>query len=128
MNPLTIANAVANVIVVFAVAGMAIRVFGDPKHNIHQHPELFWIRKFISSLVICGGVLNLFTLSTPNWTEVVLNYGFASNYLFSLYYHDRTSRPSNTSAATALPKRRTPSRPSNTGKGKPHSSSRRAGR
>ena len=128
MNPLTLANAVANVIVVFAVAGMAIRVFGDPKHNIHQHPELFWIRKFISSLVICGAVLNLFTLSTPNWTEVVLNYGFASNYLFSLYYHDRTSRPSNTGAATAVPKRRTPSRPSNTGKGKPHSSSRRAGR
>lgn len=128
MNPLTIANAVANVIVVFAVAGMAIRVFGDPKHNIHQHPELFWIRKFISSLVICGGVLNLFTLSTPNWTEVVLNYGFAGNYLFSLYYHDRTSRPSNTGAATAVPKRRTPSRPSNTGKGKPRPSSRRAGR
>jgi len=128
MNPLTLANAVANVIVVFAVAGMAIRVFGDPKHNIHQHPELFWIRKFISSLVICGAVLNLFTLSTPNWTEVVLNYGFASNYLFSLYYHDRASRPSNTGAATAVPKRRTPSRPSNTGKGKPRSSSRRAGR
>ena len=128
MNPLTLANAVANVIVVFAVAGMAIRVFGDPKHNIHQHPELFWIRKFISSLVICGGVLNLFTLSTPNWTEVVLNYGFAGNYLFSLYYHDRTSRPSNTGAATAVPKRRTPSRPSNTGKGKPRPSSRRAGR
>jgi hypothetical protein len=128
MNPLTLANAVANVIVVFAVAGMAIRVFGDPKHNIHQHPELFWIRKFISSLVICGAVLNLFTLSTPNWTEVVLNYGFASNYLFSLYYHDRTSRPSNTGTATAVPKRRTPSRPSNTGKGKPRSASRRAGR
>lgn len=128
MNPLTLANAVANVIVVFAVAGMAIRVFGDAKHNIHQHPELFWIRKFISSLVICGAVLNLFTLSTPNWTEVVLNYGFAGNYLFSLYYHDRTSRPSNSRTTAAVPKRRTPSRPSNTGKGKPHSSSRRAGR
>lgn len=128
MNPLTIANAVANVIVVFAVAGMAIRVFGDPKHNIHQHPELFWIRKFISSLVICGGVLNLFTLSTPNWTEVVLNYGFAGNYLFSLYYHDRVTSPKHPTNAAALPKRRTSRRPSNTGKGKPHSSSRRAGR
>jgi hypothetical protein len=98
---------------------MAIRVFGDAKHNIHQHPELFWIRKFISSLVICGAVLNLFTLSTPNWTEVVLNYGFAANYLFSLYYHDRTTRPSNSSNAAAVPKRRTASRPSGVAKAKP---------
>jgi len=125
MNPLTLANAVANVIVVFAVAGMAIRVFGDAKHNIHQHPELFWIRKFISSLVICGAVLNLFTLSTPNWTEVVLNYGFASNYLFSLYYHDRTSRPSNPRTTAAVPKRRTPSRPASAAKAAPRSASRR---
>ena len=128
MNSLTIANAVANVIVVLSVAGMAIRVFGDAKHNIHQHPELFWIRKFISSLVICGAVLNLFTLSTPSWTEVVLNYGFAANYLFSLYYHDRTSRPSNTGTTAAVPKRRTPSRTASAAKAKSRSSPSRAGR
>ena len=119
MNPLTLANALANVVVALSVAGMAIRVFGDAKHNIHQHPELFWIRKFISSLVICGAVLNLFTLSTPSWTEVVLNYGFATNYLFSLYYHDRTSRPSNTGTATAIPKRRAARWPSGVAKAKP---------
>ena len=91
MNPLTIANAGANLIVVIAVADMAIRVFGNPEHKIHSHPELFYIRKFVSSLVICGAVLNLITLSTPSWTEIVLNYGFAANYLFSCYYDRFTS-------------------------------------
>jgi hypothetical protein len=116
MNPLTAANALANVIVAGAVAGMAIKVFGDPKHNIHQHPQLFWIRKLISTVVICGAVLNLITLSTPGWTEVILNLGFAGNYLFSLYYHDRTTRPKHSSSPTAVPKRNTPRRPSGAGK------------
>jgi hypothetical protein len=123
MNPLTIANAVANGIVTISVAGMAIRVFGDAKHQIHAHPTLFYVRKFISSLVICGAVLNIATLSTPSWTEVVLNYGFASNYLFSLYYHDRTSSSSNTKNAGEIPKRRTPSRPSSASKASSRSAS-----
>jgi hypothetical protein len=105
MNPLTIANAVANGIVIISVAGMAIRVFGDATHQIHQHRELFWIRKFISSLIISGAVLNLCTLSTPNWTETLLNYGFATNYLFSLYYHDRFARTPNSKDAATLLKR-----------------------
>jgi len=107
MNPLTLANALANVVVAGAVAGMAIKVFGDPQHNIHQHPQLFWIRKLISTVVICGAVLNLITLSTPGWTEVILNLGFAGNYLFSLYYHDRTSSSKHPANAAKIPQRNT---------------------
>lgn len=91
MNLLTLANAVANGIVVIAVVDMAIRVFGNSEHRIHSHPELLYMRKFVSSMVICGATLNLATLSTPSWTEVVLNYAFAGNYLFSCYY-DRQTR------------------------------------
>jgi len=83
---------------------MAIRVFGDKSHRIHQHPELFYIRKFISSIVICGAVLNIITLSTPNWTEVILNYGFAANYLFSSYYDRRTTSSKHSAAATKIPR------------------------
>lgn len=127
MNPLTLANAIANGIVVVAVVDMAIRVFGNPKHKIHSHPELFYIRKFVSSLVISGAVLNVVTLSTPSWTEVILNYGFAANYLFSCYY-DRFTSPSNPKISGDVPKRRTSSRPSSAGKATPHSSARRTGR
>jgi hypothetical protein len=111
MNPLTIANVVANVIVVAAVADMAIRVFGNSDHRIHAHPELFYIRKFVSSLVICGAVLNIATLSTPNWTEIILNYGFAANYLFSCYYDRFTNRP-NGGTLPKVPKQQRTSRPS----------------
>ena len=101
MNPLTIANVAANVIVAGAVVDMAMRVFGNPTHRIHQHPELFWIRKAVSSLVICGAVLNIVTLSTPSWTEIVLNYAFAANYLFSSFY-DRTTSSKHPSTTTKI--------------------------
>ena len=128
MNPLTAANAVANGIVIVSVAGMAVRVFGDSQHQIHAHRELFYIRKFISSLVVCGAVLNLATLSTPNWTEVVLNYGFASNYLFSLYYHDRTARSANSKVSREVSKRRPSSRSSGAAKTKSRTSASGNGR
>ena len=104
MNPLTVANALANGIVVIAVADMALRVFGNPEHRIYAHPELLYLRKFVSSLVICGAVLNLATLSTPTWTEIVLNYGFAANYLFSCYY-DRLTSSKHSSVSKAVPRK-----------------------
>jgi hypothetical protein len=127
MNPITIVNAVANVVIVATVVDMAIRVFGHREHRIHQHRELFWIRKAISSVVICGAVLNVATLSTPTWTETLLNVGFALNYCFSSFY-DRFTRTPNPKNAGTLPKRNTPSRVANTGKSKPSASSRRSGR
>lgn len=120
MNPLTIANAVANGIVAVAVVDMAIRVFGNPKHRIHSHPELFYIRKFVSSIVVCGAVLNVVTLSTPSWTEIILNYGFAANYLFSSYY-DRFTNTADSKISAEIPKRRTAGRPPGAAKTSPRS-------
>jgi len=91
MNPLTLINAAANVIVAGAVADLALRVFGRPDHPIHTHPVALNTRKFVSSVVICGAVLNIATLSTPSWTEVLLNVGFSLNYLWSSYYDRRTT-------------------------------------
>jgi hypothetical protein len=95
MNPLTLANAIANVIVLGAVLDMSFRVFGRPDHPIHKNKVALIARKTVSSIVVCGAVSNLFYLSTPGWTEILLNYGFAGNYLFSCYY-DRT-QPSRSS-------------------------------
>jgi len=87
---------------------MAIRVFGDKTHRIHQHIELFWIRKTISSIVICGAVLNVITLSTPSWTECLLNFGFAANYAFSSFYDRRTAIQKPAPLKPAPKKRRLP--------------------
>jgi len=100
MNPLTLINAAANVIVAGAVADLALRVFGRPDHPIHAHPVACNTRKLVSSVVICGAVLNIATLSTPSWTEVLLNVGFSLNYLWSSYY-DRRTTSSKHSATTA---------------------------
>ena len=127
MNPLTVTNAVANLLIAGAVADMAIRVFGDPGHRIHQHRELFWARKAISSVVICGAVLNVATLSTPSWTETLLNAGFALNYCFSSFY-DRFTRTQHSSRAAKISQRRAPGRASGSRKTEPRSSSRRDGR
>ena len=127
MNPLTLANAGANVIIVIAVVDMAIRVFGNSSHRIHDHPELFYIRKFVSSLIICGSALNIATLSTPTWTEIVLNYGFAINYLFSCYY-DRITSSSNSNSGSKVHKQRPARRAGGVRKASPRSTSSRNGR
>jgi hypothetical protein len=120
MNPLTIVNAVANVVVAGAVADLALRVFGRPGHPIHAHPVALNTRKFVSSVVICGAVLNVITLSTPSWTEVLLNVGFSLNYLWSSYYDRRTTRSKHSSATAEVSGKRASSGagdPSKTHKG-----------
>jgi hypothetical protein len=127
MNPLTLANAIANVVVVVAVTDMAIRVFGNKEHRIHSHPGMLWTRKLVSSIVICGAVSNIATLSTPAPTEVLLNYGFALNYLFSSFY-DRFTSAKNSSDATTLPKQRPSRRSGGAGKTSANPPARRTGR
>lgn len=127
MNTLTALNAAANGVVVIAVADMALRVFGNPEHRIHAHPELLYLRKFVSSLVICGAVLNIATLSTPSWTEIVLNYGFAANYLFSCYY-DRLTNSKHSPSATVLPRKQPARGAGGARKAAPNPSSSRTGR
>ena len=109
MNPLTLINAAANVIVAGAVADLALRVFGRPDHPIHAHPIACNTRKFVSSVVICGAVLNIATLSTPSWTEVLLNIGFSLNYLWSSYYDRRTASPKHSSPPAKVSKQCTAS-------------------
>jgi hypothetical protein len=127
MNPLTLANAVANAVVVVAVTDMAIRVFGNKEHRIHAHPGMLWTRKLVSSIVICGAVSNIATLSTPAPTEVLLNYGFALNYLFSSFY-DRFTSPKNSSDATTLPRKRPSRRTGGAGKTSANPPARGSGR
>jgi hypothetical protein len=112
MNPLTLINAAANVIVAGAVADLALRVFGRPDHPIHAHPVACNTRKFVSSVVICGAVLNIATLSTPSWTEVLLNIGFSLNYLWSsyyAYYDRRTTSSKHSNPPAKIPQQRSAS-------------------
>jgi hypothetical protein len=112
MNPLTIINVIANAIVAGAVVSLALKVFGRPDHPIHGNRVMVFSRKFVSSVVICGAVLNIITLSTPSWTEVLLNVGFSLNYLWSNYYYDRNANTANAEVSAEIPKRSSSSRSS----------------
>ena len=127
MNLLTIVNATANVIVAIAVTDLALRVFGRPDHPIHKRPLMLFTRKLVSSIVICGAVLNVATLSTPSWTEVLLNVGFSLSYIWSSYY-DRTSSTKHSASAAKIPRERASSGARNSGDSASNSSPSRNGR
>lgn len=118
MNPLTAINAIANFIVAASVLDMSFRVFGRPEHPIHKSPWMLAFRKLVSSVVICGAVLNLATLSTPTWTEVFLNIGFSLNYIWSSIY-DRSSSCKHPQESSVLPGKRSSGRSSNSRKAEP---------
>jgi hypothetical protein len=109
MNPLTLINAGANLAVAVAVLDVSFRVMGRPSHPIHRHKVALLIRKLVSSVVICGAALNLLTLSTPSWTEVVLNVGFSASYIWSSYY-DRLTHTKHPSVSIQVPRKRSNSR------------------
>jgi hypothetical protein len=123
MNILTLANAVANTIVIAAVLDVSFRVFGRPDHPIHNDKTALITRKTVSSVVICGALANLISLSTPQWTEILLNVGFAGNYLFSSFYDRRIANSSNSNLPAKVSKRSASSRTSGAGKPKPNPAS-----
>ena len=128
MNLLTIINVAANAVVAGAVFALALRVFGRADHPIHAHKPALLARKFVSSIVICGAVLNIITLSTPSWTEVLLNIGFSANYLWSIFYDIRTSSPKHSATATKVSGKRSASGPGDPSKTYKGSSAIRIGR
>ena len=128
MQPVTVINVVANCIVVAAVFRVSLSVFGRADHPLHRHKIAFVTRKFVSSIVICGAVLNVVTLSTPSWTEVILNVGFSLNYLWSTYY-DRLTNPKHSASSAKVHKCNSSGRAANSSKTKPSlATSRRRGK
>lgn len=123
MNPLTIINVAANVAVAGSVFLLSMRVFGRPDHPIHARPVFLFARKFVSSVVICGSVMNVITLSTPSWTEVLLNVGFSLSYIWSICYDDRIASAKHPASTTTLPKRNSSGRVGGSRKAKQDSAS-----
>jgi len=66
--------------------------------------------KAVMAVTICGAAANIVTLSTPSWSEILLNLGASGNWLFlSFYlYEDSTAhKPTAPAPQTkATPRRR----------------------
>jgi len=76
--------------------------------------------KGVMAITICGAAANIITLSTPSWSEIVLNLGASGNWLFlSFYLYGYTAYTANPATDTTLHKSKPASRTPRAPKAKP---------
>lgn len=89
-NPYTIINAIANCTTAFSAIGLLIHIFGDPDNAIWDNKMKAWLAKAGLTILICGAVSNVLTLSTPAKTEVLLNSGMSVTFFWlSLWQYEQ---------------------------------------
>lgn len=92
MNILTAINLVSNFIIFSSVFMFIISVFGRSNHPIWEHKARAYLCKFGLCVSGCGALLNIFTLSTPVFTEIVLNIGLSLNFCWLSWWQYSMSR------------------------------------
>lgn len=87
MEAKTILNAVANSVVCVSVtAFMALlRRSNSPIEQMGVWMRL-WIRISLG-LVASGALISVLSLSSPNWSEVVINCGLAGIFAWAVFWH-----------------------------------------
>lgn len=111
INVYTIINAIANCATAMSAIGLLIHIFGDPDNPIWINKTQAWLAKAGLSILICGAVSNVLTLSTPVKTEVLLNCGMSITFFWlSLWQYNQFKDKVNQSKQyTASKKRKKPS-------------------
>jgi len=81
-------NFISNLVLSFAFVLFIIFLFGRTNSKVYHLP---WYKtivvKFGLSCCSAGALLNVFTFSTPPWTEVVLNMGLAMTFGWAAWFH-----------------------------------------
>lgn len=80
MNPLTLLNVTANLVLSVSALHLILKVFGHPNSPVYARPGIAFACKAAATLTFCGAVGNILTLSTPSWTEILLNVGVSCNW------------------------------------------------
>lgn len=76
----TLVNLVSNLFISFSAFTMLINIFGDPRNKVWKEPVKAWIAKFGLTVTTCGALWNIYVLSTPGGSEVLLNLGIAVSF------------------------------------------------
>ena len=82
MSPYTIINAIANCTTAISAVGLLIHIFGDPSNSIWDNKIKAWLAKVGLTIATCGAVSNVLTLSTPVYTEILLNVGMSLTFFW----------------------------------------------
>ena len=129
---LTAANVVANLVLSGSVLRLIIMVFGRRDSLIYRHPIAAFFCRLTCTITLCGTVSNILTLSTPSWTEVLLNAGVSLNFLWISFYdritnstepdvHSKVHKPNTSSGISRPPKSKMDTRPRWDGRKRPPS-------
>jgi len=86
MNQITAINVVANIACMGSMLHLISKVFGNPRSPVYANKWGAYACKAAASVTFCGAVANVATLSTPTWTEVLLNVGVSLNFLWISYF------------------------------------------
>jgi hypothetical protein len=90
VNIYTIINAVANCATAMSAIGLLIHIFGDPDNTVWNNKIQAWLAKAGLSILICGAISNVLTLSTPVKTEILLNCGMSITFFWlSLWQYNQ---------------------------------------
>jgi hypothetical protein len=109
----TLLNLAANSLLICSSVHLLFRIFGKQDSRVWKHPVKAMLYKAVMAVTICGAAANIITLSTPSWSEILLNLGASGNWLFlSFYlYEDSTAlKPAQTVAQAKAKPAATPRR------------------
>lgn len=85
---ITIVNLIANVTVTVAGTLFIIGVFGRRSKTIESMPKFEQqFLKVALSILAAGSLLNVLTVYTPHFTEVILNVGLAMLFAWAAWFH-----------------------------------------
>ena len=86
MNAWTIVNMIASSLITFSGAGFLFTVQQSNDVRKMHFMMQYWIRLSLAS-VAAGGMFNVLTLSTPHWSEILLNVGIGLLFTWAVAWH-----------------------------------------
>jgi len=92
---LIIINLICNIVLCAAGTLFFLALFAHKSSIVHKWKALHhWTLKTGLSAFIAGSLFNVLTLSSPPWSEVVLNIGLALIFTWASYFHYKFFYPS----------------------------------
>jgi hypothetical protein len=81
-------NLICNIIIAGSMSAFIVFAFGRSNSRLYRLPvyEQYLVKAGLS-LISAGAMFNAFTLSTPPWTEVLLNIGLALTFVWAAVFH-----------------------------------------
>jgi hypothetical protein len=84
-------NFFANMLLSFSFAAFIIFLFGRQNSKIYKLPWYKTISVKIGlATCTCAALVNTFTFSNPEWSEVLLNVGLAILFCWAAWFHYKT--------------------------------------